>query len=564
MAIRSPRILPLRSSTRVSADAVPPLSRQGIRHNHLTAEPSDELSWRPVQRTTRTVVAIALATTIFYITFLLNPTYRGNPWLWGFLLFAEGLTVFQALGTWWTIIAHDNRADPPEVYAFRRRLLSGEQATTVDVLITACGEPIDILLGTLRAARDMELPHRSWVLDDGHSDELRDVCRAEGVGYLRREDRAGAKAGNVNAALARTDGEFFVILDADHVPSPDFLVRALPQMHDPTVAFVQTPQTFPSARGLVAVGTAEAQRIFYELVLPGRNHFNAVFSVGTNVIFRRAAVEEIGGIYTGSNSEDIWTSLLLHRRQWRSVFVPESLARGIAPDNLQAYFKQQFRWASGGFEVLLRGGLCRRRNGLTLDQRLQYVLTGTNYLLALAALVFMLVPATYLLFGLSPVQANLEIWLTHYVPFYTLVVMVTWLQSGGFRPSAIVTSIGAAPVVARALLMVLLGRRTSWNVTNAVSGRLPGVELVLPQIALLLLNIVAIVVGLRTVVDPPATVLSVMWASLHILVLGRMVAEAVLAPHRAEQRVEERSAGARLMRALPWPARTDGTATGAP
>jgi cellulose synthase (UDP-forming) len=531
-------------------------SKHGNRHNHFTAKPSDELSWRPVQRSTRVAVATALVVTIFYILFLLNPAYRGNTALWVILLFAEGLTVFQALGTWWTILAHDGRPDSPDVYLMRRRLLSGEEKPSIDVFITVCGEPIDIVLGTVRAAKDMRIAHQTWVLDDGRSDQLRDACHREEVGYLRREGREHAKAGNVNAGLARTSGDFVVILDADHVPSPDFLVRALPQMHDPSVAFVQTPQAFPSARGLVAVGTAEAQRIFYELVCPGKNHFNAVFCVGTNVIFRRAALDEIGGLHTESNSEDIWTSIQLHRRQWRSVFVPETLARGIAPDNLLAYFKQQFRWSYGGFEVLLRGRLFRR-NGLTMDQRLQYLLTGTNYLLSIAALIFMLIPSTYLLFGLSPVQANTTTWLLHYMPFYALVVLVTWLQCGGFKPSAIITSIGSAPVVARALIMVLLRRKASWTVTNAGSGTLPGVELVLPQIALVLLNVVAIGVGLSSMTDVPATLLSVFWASLHILVLGRVVAEAVLAPRREREREQERKAGARLLRALPWPARSD-------
>jgi cellulose synthase (UDP-forming) len=441
----------------------------------------------------------------------------------------------------------------------RHELLTGRRRPTIDVFITVYGEPLDIVLGTIRAARDMRIPHKVWVLDDGDSDALRDAAAAEGVGYLRRREHKHAKAGNVNAGLARTDGEFVVILDADHVPSPDFLVRALPYMHDDDVAFVQTPQAFPSAKGLVATGTAEAQRIFYELVCPGKNKFNAVFCVGTNVIFRRSALDEIGGLDTDSNSEDIWTSIQLHRRGWRSVFVSETLARGIAPDNLLAYFKQQFRWSYGGFEVLLRGGLFRRRTGLTLDQRFQYLLTGTNYLLSLSVLVFMFVPSMYLLFGVSPVEANTTTWLLHYAPFYALVVLVTWLQTGGFKPAAVITSIGSAPVVARALLMVLLRRKASWTVTNARSGKLPGVELVLPQIAMMLLNVVAIGVGL-SVMNPDtraATLLSVTWAAMHVLILGRVVWEAITAPHREADRAEQRKAGARLMRALPWPTRAD-------
>ena len=520
--------------------------------------PVNELSWQPIQRSTRFVVFVALCVTVFYMIFLLNPAYRGNTWIWALILFAEGITILNALAMWWTVLAHTHRPDPPEVYAWRRRLTTGALSPSIDVFITVYGEPIDIVLVTVKAARDMRAAHKTWVLDDGNSDTLRDACAAEGVGYLRRTEHVFAKAGNINAALRRTDGEFVVILDADHVPSPDFLLRALPHMQDEKVAFVQTPQAFPSARGLVAEGAAESQRIFYELVLPGRNHFNAVFCVGTNVIFRRTALRDIVGMHTASNSEDIWTSIELHRRGWRSFFVPEVLARGLAPDSLLPYFKQQFRWAYGAFEVMLRGGLLRR-SALTVDQRFQYLLAGINYLLSAAALILMCLPAVYLLFGLSPIRADLSTWIVHYAPFYLLIMAVTVIQLGGFKVSAIVTSIGAAPIHVRAFVMALFKRHVKWTVTNAGPAGLPGVELVLPHVALFLLNALAIAVGVSTLplrgTDIPAVALSIAWASIYVLVLGRIIAEAVIAPRVIKQRLERRKAGALLARALPWPAR---------
>ena len=530
------------------------------RVNHFRATPAYDLSWRPLQESTRFVVSVALIATVFYMIFLLNPAYRGNPWVWALVVISEGLVVFQALATWWTVLAHDPIPDAPEVYTWRRKLASGELTPTVDVFITVYGEPLVIVLGTIRAARDMAVAHNTWVLDDGDSDAMRDACARERVGYLRRTVHDHAKAGNVNAGFRRTSGDFMVILDADHVPSPDFLLRALPHMQDPLVAFVQTPQAFPSARGLVAVGTAEAQRIFYELVMPGRNHFNAVFCVGTNVIFRRTALEEIGGMYTASNSEDIWTSIQLHRRGWRSWFVAETLARGLAPDSLLPYFKQQFRWSYGAFEVLFRGGLFRRK-GLTLDQRFQYLLTGTNYLLSLAALVFMLVPSLYLLFGLSPIRSDMSTWLLHYAPFYVLIVLVTVLQTGGFKLSSMIVSIGAAPVHLRALVMAMFGRKAKWTVTNAGTGGLPGVELVLPHVALLLTNLISIAVGISALryrnADVAGIVFALVWATLYVLLLARIIVEAVSEPRTVRARLERRKAGALLARALPWPERPD-------
>jgi cellulose synthase (UDP-forming) len=109
--------------------------------------------------------------------------------------------------------------------------------------------------------------------------------------------------------------------------------------------------------------------------------------------------------------------------------------------------------------------------------------------------------------------------------------------------------------------MAILKRKVRWTVTNAGPRGLPGVELVLPHVALLLLNAVAVAVGISALrmrgTDIPAVALSVAWATIYVLVLGRVVAEAVIAPHTIRERLERRKAGALLARALPWPTRSD-------
>lgn len=500
-----------------------------------------------LQRAARLLILAAIVATAAYGYFLLSPENRGATWVWALVLVGEGLTIYQALGVWWTILAHDGHRDRPEVFDWRVRMLQGEDIPSIDVFVTVAGEPLELVRRTIVAARDLDLPHETWVLDDGRSDALRDLCGRLGVGYLRRPDSRHAKAGNVNAALRRTSGEFVALFDADHVPERSFLVEALPHLVDDGVAFVQSPQWYANRDRLVPLGASEAQRIFYELVCPGKNHFNAAFCVGTNVIFRRAALAEVGGLYTDSLSEDIWTSLLLHRRGWRSVYLPKVLARGLAPDTLAAYFKQQFRWARGGFELLLTGRLLRGR-GLTLDQRLQYLFTSTNYLLAFATVAFQLVPAAFLLSGDPPVSTDLATWLAFYVPFIVLQLLVTYLQAGGFRVAAIVTSIGVAPVHIRAFFSVLLRRRPHWSVTNTRSA-IQSIELVVPQIGLLILNVLAIAVGVATIT--PENRLGILlaggWAVLHSLILGRIVLEAFLDAARARRSLrrpaEDRRAG---------------------
>ncbi len=489
------------------------------------AATSTRRAWRPLQRSTRVAILGALLATVSYLLFLFNPAYRGPLWLWTAMLLAEGLIALHVVGTWWTILAHDDQPEPANVTVWRNELRAGAGPPAIDVFITVCGEEPELVRRTVCAARDMELAHRTWVLDDGRSDVIKDICAGEDAGYLRREGREHAKAGNVNAALARTSGEFVVILDADHVPEPSFLIEVLPHFADADVAFVQSPQFYTNRVNLVSEGSAEAQRIFYELVCPGKNRFNAAFCVGTNVMFRRRALEGIGGIATGSNSEDIWTSLKLHRAGWKSIYVPEVLARGLSPQDVASYLKQQLRWASGGFEVLLRGRLFRRRTGLTLDQRLQYLFVATHYLLSVAMITFMLLPSAYLLFGVSPIQANGWTWATRYLPFYGMALLVTWLQSGGFKVSAIVVSIGAAPVHVRALWATLRNRPTVWRATNGSGGTIRSLWVVMPHVALLLVNSTAIAVGIAVMADPPPTVLWAAWASIYVVILSRMIFE---------------------------------------
>ena len=191
-------------------------------------QPGTRLAWRPLQRSTRVAIIGALLATLFYQLFLINPAYRGPTWLWITMLLAEGLTALHLIGTWWTILAHDDRPEPVDVTVWRNRLRTGAEAPSIDVFITAYGEDPALVRRTMVAARNMVLPHETYVLDDGDSDELQRLAAEVGVHYLRREGGRHAKAGNVNAALARTTGEFVVIFDADHVPEPGFLLEVLP------------------------------------------------------------------------------------------------------------------------------------------------------------------------------------------------------------------------------------------------------------------------------------------------------------------------------------------------
>ncbi|HEY8588754.1 MAG TPA: glycosyltransferase, partial [Naasia sp.] len=251
------------------------------------------------------LVLIATLGILFYAQFLLNPANRGDLLPYAMVIAAEAILVLQALFAMWTILS--GGADPRD-FAFHHTqdtlydkktidrdglrgsphlwpmLIAGKRIT-VDVLITAYGEDPAKVEATVRAAIAMQGEHRTWILDDGGSDELKEIADRLHVRYVRRMTNNGAKAGNVNHGLSIAKGDFFVILDADFVPRPEFLHETVPFFVDERVAFVQTPQTYGNLVSLVAKGAGYMQAVFYRFIQPGRNRFNAAFCVGTNVVY---------------------------------------------------------------------------------------------------------------------------------------------------------------------------------------------------------------------------------------------------------------------------------------
>ena len=168
---------------------------------------------------------------------------------------------------------------------------------TVDVFITTYDEPLDLVLGTARAAKRIRHPHTTWILDDGARPEMREAAEAEGIGYLTRTadwtDRPRhAKAGNLNNALFMTEGEFMLILDADQVPDPAILDRTLGWFTDPDVALVQTPQWFTNVTESDPLGSQAP--LFYGPIQQGKDGWNAAFFCGSNAVLRRDALMQLG------------------------------------------------------------------------------------------------------------------------------------------------------------------------------------------------------------------------------------------------------------------------------
>ncbi len=312
------------------------------------------------------------------------------------------------------------------------------KGASVDVFIPTYNEPEEIVKATAVGALNIRGVRNVYVLDDGARVDIRRLCRRLGAEYLARKDHSFAKAGNMNFGISHSDADFFIFLDADHVPQPNFIERTLGYFQDPKLAFVQTPQVFYTLESIQHRKTRlkkfwNEQTMFYESIQPGKNRFNAAFFCGSGAILRSSAIRSVGGFATGTATEDIHTSIRLHAKGWKSLFIKEYLAYGIAPEDLVEYHNQRVRWGAGSLGLLFRSAdspLWIR--GLTFLQRICYIDSVLAHFRGLFWLFYFLLPIC-LLFSLSyrSYLSSIPAWKYLFVslPFAIFSYILTFLSS---------------------------------------------------------------------------------------------------------------------------------------
>lgn len=243
------------------------------------------------------MIRLLLVRLLVLLTLTFGTVYVGWRWLFSVnwtnwwiavpLVVAETYSLIDSFLfglTMWRLRQRGDAPPPPD-------------GATVDVFITTYDEPVEMVSATAAAARRIRHPHQTWILDDSSRPEMRAAAEREGVGYLtRHEDWTGkprhAKAGNLNNALFRTDGEYLLVLDADQVPDPEILDRTLGWFEDPEVALVQTPQWFHNVTESDPLGGQAP--LFYGPIQQGKDGWNAAFFCGSNAILRREALMQLG------------------------------------------------------------------------------------------------------------------------------------------------------------------------------------------------------------------------------------------------------------------------------
>jgi len=412
-----------------------------------------------------------------------------------------------------------------------------QEEPSVAILVAARHEPKEILTETFTTLCNLNYKNKAiYFLDDSsdesyikEADEVGTQCN---INIFRRKARHGAKAGIVNDCLKTLKQEYVAIFDADQNPIPEFLNVVIPFLeNNKKLGFVQTPQFYTNIeKNRVARGAALQQSVFYEYICEGKSAGGSMFCCGTNVVFRRQALVDVGGLDESTVTEDFATSIKLHQKGWESLYYNHVYAFGRGPEDLIGYFKQQFRWAVGTISVFKQvvWQFLTKPFSLKPLQWWEYFLSSSYYLVGIAYFIMIICPVVYLLFRIPSFFAKPEIYFLAFVPYivFSMSVFYIVLRGRNYRVKDLFLGqlLGeiTIPVYMHAAFFAVLGKKVTFGVTGKGQAKVISYLRLWPQFSLIFLAFISVVWGVnRFIYEREAAILvNSFWTMYHCFVLS--------------------------------------------
>lgn len=293
----------------------------------------------------------------------------------------------------------------------RRRRPTGPAPSVLLLYCTANDFSEDSLL---RSLKQDYTNARLVILDD--SSEVRMKARVDafasqhGAEVIRRADRVGFKAGNLNNYLTgRTDYDYFVLLDSDEVIPPEFITRALDYfIADTHVGIVQANHRATRNRtyfmNLFARGV-DSHWPTYQVV---KTFAGFMSLLGHGAMVSRTCYEAAGG-FPHVVAEDLCFSIEARIAGLYVVFAEDIMCEEEYPIDYLAFKKRHSKWTQGNLEFIRAYTRRIVRSNMTWFEKLDIVLFTYN--LPLTAFFALYIVLNVIAFPVLGYQPHYPAWL---------------------------------------------------------------------------------------------------------------------------------------------------------
>lgn len=213
----------------------------------------------------------------------------------------------------------------------------------------------------------LEYPHdrlQIQIVDDSNDDTCELIAervkfyQQQGIDieHVQRVNRQGFKAGALKDAMDTATGEFIAIFDADFIPHPNTLLDSIHYFTQKDVAMVQLRWEHLNRRSSLLTKTqAIMLDAHFSLEQQVRSVTGMLFNFnGTAGIWRTSAIIDAGHWSADTLTEDLDLSYRAQLKGWKMIYLNHIPCPGELPADMNAFKTQQYRWAKGGVQVMLK------------------------------------------------------------------------------------------------------------------------------------------------------------------------------------------------------------------
>lgn len=292
----------------------------------------------------------------------------------------------------------------------------GTDTTRVAVLYTTCNDFVEA--SALSCVNLDYANFNVYILDDSSDETFKRAIdqfagRHDNVQVVRRRQRVGFKAGNLNHALKNVATEpLFVIADSDEVLPSNFLTRLVPRINgDPQCGFIQANHRCIARGTKLQRDLSAGIDVHWKWYQPLRNRFGFVMFLGHGALLRRHCWNEAGG-FPEVVSEDLAYAIAIRERGFYGRFAEDVVCFEEFPDTVRAFRVRHVKWTRGTCEFLHHYGLdLLRSRRISWGEKLDILFPTANLPITLFFFMFMIVSAILLPLTIGEHSTlTLEVW----------------------------------------------------------------------------------------------------------------------------------------------------------
>ena len=278
---------------------------------------------------------------------------------------------------------------------------AGATDTPVAVLYTTCNDFVET---SALSCASLDYEHyKVYILDDSSDSEIkykidRFAARFEHVQVVRRQNRQGFKAGNLNHALAGVVSEpLFVIADSDEILPRDFLSRLVPRINgDRNCGFIQANHRCLQRGTKLQSDMCHGVDVHWKWYQPLRNRYGFVMFLGHGAILRRSCWQQVGG-FPEVVSEDLAYAIAIREQGFYGTFASDVTCFEEFPESVRSFRVRHVKWTRGTCEFLHRYGADLLRSArISWSEKFDILFPTANLPVTLFFFLYMILAAIVL------------------------------------------------------------------------------------------------------------------------------------------------------------------------